>query len=100
MVTAEKQPRNPPLPVEDDEDEDEDSPYIAFMQAVRKYGISRQALHNLCVKRQVPYFTRYNGRRLFWKEEADQYLGLTRVEAITPLPRVRGLGMPKSGAKE
>jgi hypothetical protein len=73
--------------IEDDEELDPTSPYISFVQACKRYDISRQALHTLCVKGKIPYYVRYNGRRRFLREEADEYLGMSRVEAADPLPK-------------
>lgn len=72
---------------EDDEEDDPDSPYISFIAATKRYDISRQALHKLCVQGKIPFYLRYNNRRRFLRAEADEYLGLTRVEATNPLPK-------------
>jgi hypothetical protein len=73
--------------IEDDEEEDPNSPYISMIQACRRYDISRQALHTLCAQGKIPYYLRYNNRRRFLREEADEYLGMARVEATNPLPK-------------
>ena len=68
-------------------EEQEDDEYIDFMEVVRKYGISRQSLHNLCAKGRVPYHLKYNGRRRFLKSEIDAYLRMVPVKATNPLPK-------------
>jgi predicted DNA-binding transcriptional regulator AlpA len=93
MVTAQKKSAPPPPEyddadgIEDDDELDENSPYISFVQACKRYDISRQALHSLCAQGKIPYYVRYNGRRRFLREEADEYLGMARVEATNPLPK-------------
>jgi hypothetical protein len=67
--------------------------FLTFMQVVKRYGISRQSLHTLCMNREVPYYTGYNGRRRFMKEEVDQYLGLRRV---APKAKPRARAKPKT----
>jgi hypothetical protein len=71
--------------IEDEADEPEESPYLTFMQVCRKYEISRQSLHTLCTNRRIPYYTKYNGRRRFRKDEMEEYLALQRHEPLNPL---------------
>lgn len=95
-MVATKARAQPATPVEDEADEPEDSPYMTFAQVVESYDISRQSLHRLCTDRRLPYYTTYNGRRRFLKEEMEEYLGLRKVEALDPLPK-RGEARSNAG---
>jgi hypothetical protein len=48
-----------------------DPNWLNVLDICREYGISRQTVYSLCQSGRLPYYTSYNGRRIFRRDEVE-----------------------------
>ena len=48
-----------------------DPNWMNVLDICREYGISRQTVYSLCQSGRLPWYTAYNGRRIFRRDEVE-----------------------------
>lgn len=88
-----------------------DPNWLNVLDICREYGISRQTVYSLCQSGRLPYYTAYNGRRIFRRDEVEAvmlpYRKAPTHPAVAPLDPMNGyegqivehpMGRSKQGA--
>lgn len=61
-----------------------DPMWMTVLDITREYGISRQTVYSLCNAGRLPYYTSYNGRRQFRRDEVETAMLPYRKPATHP----------------
>jgi Helix-turn-helix domain len=64
-----------------------DPNWMHVLDLCREYGISRQTVYSLCQSGRLPYYTAYNGRRVFRRDEIEGIMLPYRKAATHPAVR-------------
>lgn len=71
-----------------------DPNWMNVLDICREYGISRQTVYSLCASGRLPYYTAYNGRRIFRRDEVEAvmlpYRKAPTHPAVAPLDPMNG----------
>lgn len=64
-----------------------DPNWLNVLDICREYGISRQTVYSLCASGRLPFYTAYNGRRIFRRDETEEVMKPYRRPARHPSVR-------------
>lgn len=61
-----------------------DPNWMHVLDISREYGLSRQTIYALCQSGRLPWYTAYNGRRIFYRPEVETVMLPYRKPATHP----------------